>query len=196
MPTASFLETRTPDIRARMGTEYGAVRKAVAAGISAGYENSISSQWSVWLGFCARIGLDPHFETVTDPIPFLQIFAHRVRTGDIATHGKKSENARWNSISAPWDRATPSWGPANPVITSTAESTSAYIANYAATQEKTRLQRESNRSQHQSFNTYTTDVSQGMTASNASQTSSGSHSTSLCSPASIATQETTTHPRH
>ena len=72
-----------------MGTEYSAVRKAVAAGISAGYENSISSQWSVWLGFCAGIGLDPHFENVTDPIPFLQIFAHRVRTGDIATHGKQ-----------------------------------------------------------------------------------------------------------
>ena len=70
-----------------MGTEYSAVRKAVTAGISTGYENSISSQWSVWLGFCAGIGLDPHFENVSDPIPFLQIFAHRVRTGDIATQG-------------------------------------------------------------------------------------------------------------
>ena len=41
-----------------MSTEYSTVRKAVAAGISAGYENSISSQWSVWLGFCTGIGLD------------------------------------------------------------------------------------------------------------------------------------------
>lgn len=58
------------------------------AGVSPGYAKMQNSQWAVWERFCAGIGLDPKLQGVKDPVPFLQIFAHRVRRGDIAIRGK------------------------------------------------------------------------------------------------------------
>ena len=44
--------------------------------------------WTVWLGFCASLGIDPYLSQFKDPIPILQVFAHRVRTGQLAKRGK------------------------------------------------------------------------------------------------------------
>ena len=60
----------------------------MAAGVSAGYAQMQRSHWTVWEGFCAGIGLDPKLQNVKDPVPFLQIFAHRVRRGELAIRGK------------------------------------------------------------------------------------------------------------
>ena len=59
----------------------------MSTGVSTGYAKSTSTHWTQWLRFCAGIGLDPNLSDVSDPVPFLQIFAHRVRTGDLAKQG-------------------------------------------------------------------------------------------------------------
>ena len=54
------------------------------SGASAGYASANRTYWTQWEKFCTRNSLDPHLTHVQDPVPFLQIFAHRVRSGDLA----------------------------------------------------------------------------------------------------------------
>ena len=61
----------------------------MGSGVSTGYATANRTYWTQWEGFCSRLQLDPHLTHVRDPIPFLQIFAHRVRTGDLAVHGQR-----------------------------------------------------------------------------------------------------------
>ncbi len=42
------------------------------------------SMWSIWCAFCANLNLNPLLLNIDDPIPVLQIFAHRYRMGYIA----------------------------------------------------------------------------------------------------------------
>ena len=83
------MATRPPDISDRIRADHCAVRAAMGTGVSAGYAASTRSYWTQWLQFCAQLNLDPHLANITDPIPFLQIFAHRVRTGELAIHGQR-----------------------------------------------------------------------------------------------------------
>ena len=57
-------------------------------GVSAGYQKSLESNWRQWAKFSAEIGIDPLLTDVSDPIPFLQVFAHQVRTGKCAIRGQ------------------------------------------------------------------------------------------------------------
>jgi len=45
---------------------------------------------AVWDAFCSSLGLDPTLSECRDPIPALQLFAHRYRVGDIAPNGAKA----------------------------------------------------------------------------------------------------------
>ena len=81
------METLPPDIRDHIHSDYGAVRETLKHGVSPSYARKANSQWTVWLCFCASIQLDPHLQNITNPIPFLQIYAHRVCTGELATNG-------------------------------------------------------------------------------------------------------------
>ena len=83
------MATRPPDISDRIRADHCAVRAAMGTGVSAGYAASTRSYWTQWLQFCAQLNLDPHLANIADPIPFLQIFAHRVRTGELAIHGQR-----------------------------------------------------------------------------------------------------------
>ena len=60
----------------------------MASGVSAGYAKSHRTYWAKWKHFCAELGLEPHLPHIGDPVPFLQIFAHRVRSGELAQRGK------------------------------------------------------------------------------------------------------------
>ena len=57
-------------------------------GISTGYAQSLGTNWNQWTSYCADIGLDPLLQNIADPVPFLQIFAHRVRSGRNSAKGK------------------------------------------------------------------------------------------------------------
>jgi len=44
--------------------------------------------WVVWRDFCMEHSVDPLLESVTDPIPYFQVFGHRYRNGKLAKDGK------------------------------------------------------------------------------------------------------------
>jgi hypothetical protein len=58
-----------------------------ANGIAHSRQNSIGTTWDIWEGFCAQLHCDPYLECIDDPIPLLQIFAHRYRIGTVAPSG-------------------------------------------------------------------------------------------------------------
>ena len=89
IPADHFLAIRPPVINAEIRADYDAVRAAVESGVSAGYQKSLQSNFRQWERFCAEIGLDPLLQNIADPVPFLQFFAHRVRTGRCASRGKQ-----------------------------------------------------------------------------------------------------------
>ena len=45
--------------------------------------------WDQWLTFCAELGIDPFLQAFEDKIPVLQVFIHRVRSGELAANGSK-----------------------------------------------------------------------------------------------------------
>ena len=67
--------------------DLGAAKEAIAAGVSVGRAKSAETVWEIWQSYCAELGLDPFLEAVQDKIPILQVFAQRVRTGELAAGG-------------------------------------------------------------------------------------------------------------
>lgn len=47
-----------------------------------------NSVWHVWKGFCDALHLQDLLSSISDPIPFLQVFARRYRDGRLALRGK------------------------------------------------------------------------------------------------------------
>jgi hypothetical protein len=53
-------------------------------GISCGRANTTATTWDIWRNFCSTLTQDPTTATLQDPIPLLQVFAHRYRTGELS----------------------------------------------------------------------------------------------------------------
>jgi hypothetical protein len=62
-------------------------KEAISTGVSVGRAKAASSVWEIWQNYCSDLGLDPFLEAIQDKIPILQVFAQRVRTGELASHG-------------------------------------------------------------------------------------------------------------
>ena len=56
-------------------------------GVSASRHRADFTAWGKWNQHCAYLGVSPDLSDVADPIPILQIFAHRVRSGVLAAKG-------------------------------------------------------------------------------------------------------------
>ena len=54
--------------------------------------NARDYTWSIWESYCASLGISPFLEAISDPIPYLQVFAQRYRDGRLSksTHGVRS----------------------------------------------------------------------------------------------------------
>jgi hypothetical protein len=59
----------------------------MAKGLSSGNTASQSTTWTIWQQFCRELQQDPYLTTSADPIPLLQLFARRYRTGTVAPKG-------------------------------------------------------------------------------------------------------------
>ena len=141
---------------------------------------------SVWTPNSRTSAIPSHFSK------FLRIECAEENSQSAAT---PSAAGRSTATSAPWDRASPAWGPTTPVTTSTEKPTSAFQGSYAATKEKILHRNGSNQSQRPSFTISSKDAAEAAQNNNASQTSYGSPSTSSCDPASIAARDATTRPK-
>ena len=67
--------------------DFGLAQKTVQAGVSLGRAKSTITAWQQWENFALELAIDPLLHSVQDKIPILQVFAQRVRRGDLATKG-------------------------------------------------------------------------------------------------------------
>lgn len=70
----------------RFKCDLSAAQAAVDAGVSAGRTQGANTSWEKWSVFIDELALDPLLETVEDKISILQVFAQRVRTGELAAN--------------------------------------------------------------------------------------------------------------
>ena len=75
--------------------DLSAAQATVLAGVSPGRATSNATAWSKWIAFTGELGVDPFLEAFQDKVPFLQIFAGRVHSGELAARGNpvKSRSA-------------------------------------------------------------------------------------------------------
>ena len=58
-------------------------------GVATSRQRADLTNWSIWSTFCADLGVPSDLAYISDPIPLLQIFAHRVRAGVLAAKGRR-----------------------------------------------------------------------------------------------------------
>jgi len=68
-------------------TELSTIKQIAATGVAQRSFNSSDNTWHLWTNFCIDLHCDPHLSTLDDPIPLLQVFAHRYRIGTLAPSG-------------------------------------------------------------------------------------------------------------
>ena len=61
-----------------------ASQEAVALGVVPARASAAAAQWHLWEEFCASLPISPSLQDIPDPIPYLQVFAHRYRHGIIS----------------------------------------------------------------------------------------------------------------
>jgi hypothetical protein len=61
--------------------------EVVAKGIAHGHQSSNDTTWDIWADFGTLLQCDPYLDQIDDPIPLLQVFAHRYRVGALAPSG-------------------------------------------------------------------------------------------------------------
>ncbi len=74
-------------------------------GFSPGRASSAITAWDIWSAFTGDLGLDPFLRAFPDKIPFLQIFAIRVRCGELSASGcavwaRSAEDYIWHIAQA------------------------------------------------------------------------------------------------
>lgn len=67
--------------------DFSAAQQTVLQGISPGRATSTATAWDKWIEFTTDLGLDPFLQAFHDKIPFLQVFAARVHSGELAASG-------------------------------------------------------------------------------------------------------------
>ena len=76
-----------PSTKADFISDFCAAQQAVRHGISAGRARSTSTTWTIWETFTIDLGIDPFLQAIEDPVPILQVFAQRIRSGKLAANG-------------------------------------------------------------------------------------------------------------
>jgi hypothetical protein len=81
------VETCAPLSRARAINDFRAIAQHVSLALCRSRQGGHKTAVNVWESFCNSMAIDPTLSTYADPIPALQLFAHRYRTGAIAPGG-------------------------------------------------------------------------------------------------------------
>jgi len=58
-------------------------------GITSWRQQADCTNWSIWSTFCSDLGVPTDLTHINDPIPLLQIFAHRICAGVLASKGRQ-----------------------------------------------------------------------------------------------------------
>ena len=77
-----------PSARDAFRADHGLAMQAFRAGTVLARARSKDNTWLRWCDYCEELGVDPMLNDVDDPIPVIQVFAERWRTGKIAPRGE------------------------------------------------------------------------------------------------------------
>ena len=77
-----------PVIRVQEAAHYHAAQQAIIQGFSATVFNKDFTAWRQWQRLCSLMQTPPDLKDIEDPIPFLQIFFERVRSGLLSAQGQ------------------------------------------------------------------------------------------------------------
>jgi len=86
-PTESLQGACTPETRDCVYADYSTVCDAVHSGVIPSTRTKMRTHRGIWTSHCATFGLDPTLKGISDPIPLLHSFDHRVRTGEYTIKG-------------------------------------------------------------------------------------------------------------
>ena len=81
------MSTLDPVKEHRFRSDFSTAQQTVLQGISAGRASSTVTAWDKWIEFTNDLGVDPFLQAFPDKIPFLQVFAQRVHSGELAASG-------------------------------------------------------------------------------------------------------------
>ena len=87
LPKERWVSGLDPITGNRIRRDFSTAQKTAATRVSAGQATYTNTAWNIWVGFTAGLGLNPFVQTIKDKVPILQIFAHRVRSGELAANG-------------------------------------------------------------------------------------------------------------
>jgi hypothetical protein len=119
IPNASFVETCAPHSRACAVDDFRAIAQDVSLALCRSRQGGHRTAIDVWESFCASIGIDPTLSPYSDPIPAIQLFAHRYRTGVIAPGGAQVRGKTVGDAVRAVGQAFSSLGLPDPRLTST-----------------------------------------------------------------------------
>jgi hypothetical protein len=99
--TVTWLSSLDPLTADRFCGDLRTAQATVLVGVSPGRATSNASAWSKWIAFTSELGIDPFLEAFQDKVPFLQIFAGRGHSGELAARGnpvksRSAENYVWH----------------------------------------------------------------------------------------------------
>ena len=83
-PSENFLQTVEPTAAALFRRDFRLAQKDVQSGVSTGRARSACTHWRQWRIFTDSLAIDPFLETIDDKVPLLQVFARRLRTGELS----------------------------------------------------------------------------------------------------------------
>ena len=78
----------TPIVCSEATAVYYAAHAAVTKGFSSSRLHKDTTAWRQWDSFCRWIHISPDLHVIKDLVPFLQIFAQKVKTGVLALKKK------------------------------------------------------------------------------------------------------------
>lgn len=82
-----MLESCHPDRQRDLEHDLCTIKQIAATAITASRTGSQDTTWDIWCTFCQDLHIDPFLTQLDDPIPLLQIFAHKYRDGSVAPSG-------------------------------------------------------------------------------------------------------------
>ena len=111
------MEACKPAARDAFGADFCAADEARRASVSVKRSKEKDSHWRIWEDFCTTLAIDPHLQGIPQQLPFLAVFATRLRSGAITPSKKAITSKRVSDYLCTVGEEIASLGSQNPRFT-------------------------------------------------------------------------------
>ena len=105
------METVDRPLRRGFLRDYSLAQQDVQCGVAKQRRSTDDNMWDVWTQYCSELGIDPLLPELDDPIPLLQVYARRLRTGVLAPNKNQSLNVPLKVTYGTLAKRSRHWGP-------------------------------------------------------------------------------------